>query len=588
MLYLAEVLQKKSGPFGGNKTDLKLLACQRGESWSGISGEEILPLSPEEGSKYGDGALVLVEVGGNRQVQRINPGRELVGILQNFSRLQEKYKTKEEEIEQWKESLTYQAHELNRREMEIQARQEELAQMEQEVERFEEQRQEINSSREEVDRLKEEIDRNRSELEGAWAHLKGEQERVKELEAQYKPQAALDDQQARQIQEILERLSQTIASPEPIREQLGWALEALNQEQAILDQHWQQLEQQRAAATALQERVDRQASNLQTRWEDFSKAQNEVEQAKETLKIQKNSLSLKQEYAQTLSIQLRNQDELYQQVQRLAAMSSEVKISQEIDLEALERMATGELQAVTQNLKLELDKAKRFVSDQEEELEFERQAIAELQQKLQQANDQERQHLKTELADEQDRYQMLEETLVGQRRTLREREEIFSQHVKVLRRRQGIADTEVIDGQKIDLGPVLSQIESARQQQAEELQKLEREIEQMRSSISQAQTMVDSQLQQQENQRQELQTSDQNTQSQKASLAESWGKVRLYEEVLQQIQDKINEVRQKLEAISGLLNHVQEIGDYQFHGIAEMRKIIYSLIPSELQQLAAS
>ncbi|HEY9297900.1 MAG TPA: hypothetical protein VIQ31_16370, partial [Phormidium sp.] len=119
MLYLAEVLQKKSGPFGGNKTDLKLLACQRGESWSGVGGDEVVPLSPDEASKYGDGALVLVELGGNRQVQRINPGRELVGILQNFSRLQEKYKTKEEEIEQWKESLTYQAHELNRREMEI-------------------------------------------------------------------------------------------------------------------------------------------------------------------------------------------------------------------------------------------------------------------------------------------------------------------------------------------------------------------------------------------------------------------------------------------------------------------------------------
>lgn len=588
MLYLAEVLQKKSGPFGGNKTDLKLLACQRSDSWSAITGDEVIALSPEEGSKYGDGALVLVELGGNRQVQRINPGRDLVGILQNFSRLQEKYKTKEEEIEQWKESLTYQAHELNRREMEIQARQEELAQMEQEVERFEQQRQEINSSREETERLKEEIERNRLELEGAWAHLKGEQERIKELEAQYKPQAVLDDQQARQIQEILERLSQTIASPEPIREELGWAFEALNQEQAILDQHWQQLEQQRAAATALQERVDRQASNLQSRWQEFYQAQSSVEQAREALKIQQNSLSLKQEYAQRLGARLRNQDDLYQQVQRLAAMSSEVKISQEIDVEALERMAVGELQAVVQNLKLELDKAKRFVSDQEEELELERQAIAELQQKLQQGNDQERQRLQTELIDEQDRYQMLEETLVGQRRTLREREEIFSQHLKVLRRRQGIADTGVIDGQKIDLGPVLSQIESVRQQLADELQSLEREIEQMRSSIGQAQTMVDAQVQQQENQRQELQSSEQNTQSQKAFLAESWGKVRLYEELLQQIQDKVNEMRQKLEAIAGLLNHVQEVGDYQFHGIAEMRKIIYNLIPSELQQLAVS
>ena len=585
MLYLAEVVQKKSGPFGGNKTDIKLLACQRGESWSAVSGDEIIPISPEEGSKYGDGALVLVDVGGNRQVQRINPGRELVGILQNFSRLQEKYKTKEEEIEQWKESLTYQAHELNRREMEIQSRQEELAQMEQEVERFEQQRQEIESGREEAERLREEIERNRRELEGAWAHLRGEQERVKEMEAQYKPGAAIDDDQARRIQDIINRLSEAIASPEPIREQLGWAFEILNQEQIVLTQHWQNLEAQRAAAQALQERIDRQASNIQSRWQDLYQDQDSVEQARSALKVQQNALSLKQEYAQKLSSQLQSQEELYQQVQRMAAMSSEVKISQEIDLESLERMPLPELQGVVQTLKQELDKAKRFVNDQEEELELQRQTIAELQQRMQQGGGKD---VQAELADEQDRYQMLNDTLVGQRRTLREREEIFSQHVGVLRRRQGITQNEAIDGQKIDLGPVLSQMESVRQQQSDELQKLEREIEQMRSSIQQAQAMVDAQRQQQESQRQELQSSEQNLQAQRASLAESWGRVKLYEEMLQPIQDKQNEMRQKLEEIAGLLNHIQEIGDYQYHGIAEMRKIFYTLIPAELQQLAAS
>ncbi|MEL0593830.1 MAG: hypothetical protein U1O81_06130, partial [Planktothrix rubescens PR223] len=44
MLYLAEV-QKQSNKFGlgGGRTELKLLACQRGENnWSAVSGDEVV------------------------------------------------------------------------------------------------------------------------------------------------------------------------------------------------------------------------------------------------------------------------------------------------------------------------------------------------------------------------------------------------------------------------------------------------------------------------------------------------------------------------------------------------------------------
>lgn len=587
MLYLAEV-QKKSGGLlgGGGKAELKLLACQRGESWSAVPGDEIVPAPPEEANKYGDGTMVLVELSGNRQVQRVSPGRDVVAILQNFSRQQEKSKTKEEEIEQWKESLTYQAQELNRREMELQAREEQLGQMEGEFERLEQQRLEIESGREEAERLREEIDRNRQELEGAWAHLKGEQERVRELEAQYQPKATIDDVQAQRIQDLLNRMLEGIASPQPIQEQLNLALEIVGGHQAVIDRHWQQLEQQRTSAQTVQERVERQGSTIQSRWQEWQQAQETLAQARSELKAQQNTVTLKQDYAQRLSLQLRNQEDMLQQVQRMAAMSSDVKIGQQIDLEALERMALPELQGIVQNLKQELDRAKRFVSDQEEELELQRQTIAELQQKMQQAGQNERQNLQNELADEQDRYHMLDDTLVGQRQTVRKQEESYSQHLRVLRRRQGMPETEGSDNQKIDLGPVLSQLESSRQQLAEELQKLEREIEQMRSSIQQAQGMIDHQTHEQENQRQELLSSEQNLLSQRASVAEIWGRVKVYEEMLQPIQDKLNETRQKLEAIAGSLGQMQETGDYQHHAIAEMRKILYDIMPSHLQAIA--
>ena len=589
MLYLAEVQKKSGGVFGGGKVDLKLLACQRGEqNWSPIPTEEIIA-APDEANKFGDGALVLVDLSSNRQVQRIESGRQLVGILQNYSRQQEKYKNKEDEIEQWKESLTYQAQELNRREMEIQARTEQLEQMEDEFERLEQQRQEINNAREEAERLREEIDRNRGDLEGAWEHLRGEMRRQDERQAEVQQPAGsvLDEAQAAQIQDLLNNLSGAIATPEPVWEQLNIALESVVAQQAILDKHWQQLEQQRSSAQTEQAEVDRIAANIQERWASWQQAIESLSIRRSQLKGLQDTLTTKQDYAQNLGVQLRTGDDLIQQVQRLVAMSTDVKLSQQIDIAALERMPIGDLQAIVQNRQQELEKANSFVSDQEEELRLQQQTIDELTQQIQQASDGERQQLQSDLSDEQDRYQMLEESLMGCRRTVREREDIFTEHVKVLRRRQGIDENDGAENQKIDLGPVLRQLESMRQQQSDELQKLEREIDQMRSSIHQAQGMIDNQRQEQENQRQELKQLEQNLQSRAIAAAEIWGRVRLYEEMLQPVQDKLSELKQKLEATAGSLNQIQEVGNYQRWAVGEMGQIVMNLT-NGAQQLAAS
>ncbi|MEO1299853.1 MAG: pilus motility taxis protein HmpF, partial [Cyanobacteria bacterium J06636_16] len=147
MLYLAEI-QKKTGFMGGGKSELKLLACQRGETWAAVPGDEIVP-APED-ANYNAGTLVMVELSNNRQIQRhYDAGRPLVGILQNFSNQSKKAKAQEEEIEQWKQSLTFQSQELNRREMELETRQEQVEQAEADLEQLEAQRQEIEATRQE-------------------------------------------------------------------------------------------------------------------------------------------------------------------------------------------------------------------------------------------------------------------------------------------------------------------------------------------------------------------------------------------------------------------------------------------------------
>ena len=581
MLYLAEVQKQKGGVFGGGKAELKLLACQRtDQSWSAVPAEEVIPA--EEANNLSAGALVIVNLGGNRQVQgEIEPaGGRLVNMLQTFSRLVEKSKNQEEEIEQWRQSLTYQSQELNRREMEMEARHEQMQAMEEDFERLEQQRQELETAKDETERLKEEFERNRQELEGAWEHLRGEQRRFEEQIAEVQYSAGLDENQVAVIQELLERLSGAVAPTDAVREQLNLAFEVISNQQAVLDHHWQLLEQQQSSAFELQAEADRQGEELQNRKQELQQTQISFEQAKAELKVQRNALEMKQESAHMLSLQLRTQEELHQELARLATTSADVKISQKVDIAALEMMPLGELSEIVQNLQQDLEKVKRFVNDQEEELTFQGQAVEELQEKINLASEYDRMSLETELAEEQDRYQMLDESLVGSRRNLREREEIWNQHVRVLRRRQGVVESNGLDNHKIDLGPVLNQLEAQRQQQEEELQKLENQIEQMRRTISQAEEMIRHQAGEQEAKLAQLQSLEQNWYSTRASAAELLGKVNLYQETLQPRQDGLNEIQQKLEAIADALSQIQETGDYQLQAIAEMQQMISSLIQS--------
>lgn len=585
MLYLAEVVQKKAGIIGGSKTELKLLACQRSEqSWSAVPGEETIPA--DDASKYNPGALVLVELTSNKQVQRLQEaGRQLVSILQNFSRLQEKFRTQEEEIEQWKQSLTYQSQELNRREMEMESRREQLLQMEEDFEQLEQQRREVDQSREEITQLREESERNRRELEGAWEHLRGEMRRLEERQSEIQQSAILDEDKARIIQDLLNRLSGSVVPTESVREPLNVTFEIVNQQQEILNQHWQNLEQQRASAQQLQDEVDRQTQQLQARWQEWHQAQESLEQARGELKAQQNVLSARQDYTRTLGIHLQNHEELHQQIYRLADASDRVNLSQKVDVESLEKMPLEELEGIVQELQRDLEKFSRFVNDQEEELTLKQQEIDELQSKMQKASDYDRMSLETQMADEQDSYQMLNDTLVGQRRTLRERAEVLNQHQGVLRRRQGVSDGDSQD--KIDLSPILIQIDSQRQQQAEELQRMEGQVEQMRGAIQQAQGMINSQSGEQENKRNELKQWEQQLQNQRSEVAQMWGRVNVYQETLQPVQDGLTGTRERLEQIASAMSQVQEAGDYQLQAIAEMRQILVSLMQSP-HQVAAS
>ncbi|MBW4431744.1 MAG: pilus motility taxis protein HmpF [Pelatocladus maniniholoensis HA4357-MV3] len=578
MLYLAEVQKQKGGLLGGgSKTELKLLACQRtDQNWSAGS-EEII--TAEEASKLNDGALILVELNPQRQVQRIQEaGRPLVNILQNFSRQLEKFKLKEEEIDQWKESLTFQAQELNRREIEMEMRLEQLQQMEDDFQRLDTEKQEVETSRTEIEKLQQEIERNRQELEGAWEHLRGEQRRLEEHQAHLQQETVVDEEQSRTLKELLDRLSSSVAPTEIVRENLHLAFEMVEQQQALLNPHWEQLEQQKKLAEEQQSEIEHLSQIFFEHQNEWQQAQNSLEQ--QTVHLQTNTATFnsKQEYLQILEEQLQYQEQLYQQISALSATSGDVIFSGEIDIESLEKMSLEELQKIVQDLQDKLNIDSSFVNDQEQELKYKQETIEEIQQKINQASVTEQSQLETELADEKDHYQMLNETLVGQRRHLIERQGLLKQHKIILMRRQGQNLTNIQENEKLDLNPILEQIQKQRQQQSEILQNLVTEIKQIKDSIHQMQENIEQQTQQQAMKREELQTMEQNLLSLRMTTAKSEGQLNLYQQALQPIQDTLDGLRHKLQSLSDSLAEVQQIGDSQLDAITQIRQLILNFI----------
>jgi chromosome segregation ATPase len=78
--------------------------------------------------------------------------------------------------------------------------------------------------------------------------------------------------------------------------------------------------------------------------------------------------------------------------------------------------------------------------------------------------------------------------------------------------------------------------------------------------------------------RYELKQFEQNLFNQKGAVAELWGRVNVYQEMLQPVQDNLNALRQKLEAVASELDRVQETGDEQDRVVSDLQQVLSGLI----------
>lgn len=547
MLYLAEVQKKGGGVFTGGKAELKLLACQRADSWSAVPNEEIIPA--EEASNLNAGVLVLVDLTPSKQVQKLRqdtPG-ELLKILQSFSRQIEKYKKESEEIEQWKESLIFQSEELQRREEEVQGKLEQLEQVHAESEKLAQERQQMDSVRAEASQLQAELDKNRQELDTAWEQLRQQQ-------AEFQQTGKLDEAQAQHLQELVDYLAQTTISVDSVNEPLNLAFEILSNQQSAIASYQQQLDNHRQTVQEQQQAVDSKSAELQGQWQAWHEAQKTLNEQQALLKVQQSTLQLKQESALMLRQYLQQEYELQESL-RQEGGSASVNVSENSDLNELEKMPLENLPSVVLSLQQDLQNLFPFVIGQVEELVEE------------QRNNQ------------QEAYQMLYETLVGQWRNLLQLQGKLTQHQVVLGRKLRLPEPSTGgSASSVSVQPMVSKIEELRQSQTEKLQNIENEIAQMEPSIQEMLDRLNQEFSDQEASHLNLRQQEEALIAQRRSLAELSGQLSLYEEMLQPQVAKLAELRQKLETAVESLNQVQETGNYQQQAIAQIRDVVIGLI----------
>ncbi|MGF1602779.1 MAG: pilus motility taxis protein HmpF [Thermosynechococcaceae cyanobacterium] len=553
MLYLAEI-NKKSG-FMGAKTELKLLARKQSEhNWVPVPGEEIL--SFDSGNDYNQGVLVLVELDANQNVKNVQDAtRQLVGILKNFSRMRERFKTQEEEIEGWKQSLIYQSQELTRREVDMEARAEELQQFEAESQKIAQQRQEFEESRDQILQLKEQLEGDRQQLEEAWGKLQTAQRDLDTAQS-----ASLSDDQIHQIEALLQTLEASIGSG-------GADLSLVEQQQAHFNQYWQSLEQDRSQAQQQQDSLTEQLQKLEQSWRSWNQAQASVDEAQLEFRVQERLLEAKSESLTFLTTQLQAQADVGQALQMVRDGFTGSKA---VNLQSLRSMSLEELEKTVGRLQKELDKLSSFVNDQEEELQLQLQTIEELEAQVEQASEYDRLSLAGDLEQEQQQYRLLNETLEGQRKTLQEREGVLHLHQDILSQRQKGKDSRARQSVEVKLEPILQQLEAQQEEGDQQIQVLKNEIARLQVSAQNAEEALKEQLAKQQGWKEQLQAKEQELNQQRAAVAQQQERVKTLEEVLQPLQDVIDSVRGSNGNGSAPQGNVQET-------VAELKQVLMAL-----------
>nr|WP_263858247.1 pilus motility taxis protein HmpF [Waterburya agarophytonicola] len=568
---MAEIQKQTKGFMGGVETKLKLIACQRNDqSWSLVSNEFA---TTDRAGDFGEGALVILNLGVNRQVQGDveSASQKIVGVLKNFSRLLEKTKNQEQEIGQWKESLTIQSEELSRQKIEMETRLEQVEQMEEEFKQFEQQKEEIAIAASEASKIQAEFEAKSAELQGAWEQLRGQQQN---LEQQLRESKILDESQANNIKQQLTVLANTANLGDSLKDKLESTTTTIESQQQLLQPHWQNLTDCSEKIQAKREELESKTIELSSSKQQIQSLIDTIAQKEQQLKVAQKSLEVKQELSSFLKLRSTEQESM---LEMLAGSQSDFAGVPKVNLQELENMPLPNLETVVEGLKKDLEKVARFVNDQEEELGWQCKAVEEIEAKIATVGEFERFTLEQELADELEAKKMLDQTLVGQRRSLKERHQVLLQHNRVLKRRQGVIDFDFdSEIQDIDLSSIKKGLEEQHHKLQQQQQDLAGEISQIQEDIQNLQI----ELEQQKTQKNELESNIVRQQEEwneiNVSVVKVQSQIDFYEQQLQPLQDTLDTLKDRVGEIEQLM--ADYVDKNPTGAVGEIERIIDELI----------
>ena len=131
-----------------------------------------------------------------------------------------------------------------------------------------------------------------------------------------------------------------------------------------------------------------------------------------------------------------NQGELWDTISILAKESKKGSLGSNLDDAELREAPLDKLEEMVFHLQQDLSDLTRLVKEQEDELSTQRHKVKKLQRQANIASENELLQIENQLNQEQERKNMLDETLIGQRRNLEKRREILHQYQQVLESRK--------------------------------------------------------------------------------------------------------------------------------------------------------
>ncbi|MFQ3680229.1 MAG: pilus motility taxis protein HmpF [Pseudanabaenaceae cyanobacterium] len=556
MQYLAE-LNKQTGMLN-TTVKVRLLAKNVSENtWQAVNDEILNIADPNQAKDLKDGQLVIADINNNKQVQNLqDASRRLVLVLQNFSRLEQKYKQGEEDIEQWKQSLNYQSQELHRRELELEEK-------EQELENLDIRRQEVESLQAKIEREREELNRWRQELEARHNALAGQS-------------MALDAERAETLRALVRRVQECSPSVRSLKQGIGALFATLERRQETLTGFWQNLDRLRGETHHKERELSDLGGVVQSKRAAWQKAMHSWVEARAQLQGQQLLLQVQENNTAALRQQLQTYETLLAQLgQAMETLGGNTVVLDAEEVARLEAMPIEELAAGIAAYEAEYEKSLNWLNAQEDELAALEGELADLQSQIERANEFERIELESSREFTEEQYKLLEISLVPQRETLRQREGILSAQRDILARRQGVSDTGNL-GQL--LTPALSQVENQKNHLAKEVQKLESQIAVVRNVIQEQSAALERQQQELVQQKQEWETLEAQWEERKRLVALAWGSVQAQEQMLRPVQDAMDEIRGQLEGLQHALAAVPEnaLGEV----LTELAQQIEALMPA--------